>query len=79
MSSRFVAQNIAHRAGSNAILPTVHPQVDRFKEPPDHGLLYDLLWADPAPNFENEPAPASGAAADSFLPNPARGCSYFFT
>ncbi|KAI5122876.1 hypothetical protein M0805_003328 [Coniferiporia weirii] len=54
--------------------------VERFTEPPSHGLLCDLLWADPASNFGNEPdATTNGVVPESFLPNPARGCSYFYT
>ncbi|KAH8109956.1 Metallo-dependent phosphatase [Phellopilus nigrolimitatus] len=55
-------------------------KVSRFIEPPSHGLLCDLLWADPAPNFGSEPeAAANGVVPESFVPNPARGCSYFYT
>ncbi|KAH8897245.1 Metallo-dependent phosphatase [Thozetella sp. PMI_491] len=47
--------------------------LDRFREPPTHGLMCDLLWADPTENFGQE------TTADYFLHNRARGCSYFFT
>ncbi|KAI0036335.1 Metallo-dependent phosphatase [Vararia minispora EC-137] len=55
----------------------------RFQEPGSSGLLCDLLWADPIPNFghENEqtahgPGVPSGTLWER---NGVRGCSYFFT
>ncbi|THH29331.1 hypothetical protein EUX98_g4858 [Antrodiella citrinella] len=58
--------------------------VDRFQEPPSHGLLCDLLWADPVPNFGNEQEPSlefpQGVdPAKQWLHNSTRGCSYYFT
>ncbi|KAL0572654.1 3',5'-cyclic-nucleotide phosphodiesterase (PDEase) (3':5'-CNP) [Marasmius crinis-equi] len=47
--------------------------LDRFREPPTHGLMCDILWADPVEDFGNE------KTSDSFLHNHVRGCSYFFT
>lgn len=47
--------------------------VDRFHEPPTHGLMCDILWADPVENFGSE------KTHESFLHNHVRGCSYFFT
>ncbi|KAF9259137.1 Metallo-dependent phosphatase [Marasmius fiardii PR-910] len=47
--------------------------LDRFREPPTHGLMCDILWADPVEDFGNE------KTTDSFLHNHVRGCSYFFT
>ncbi|KAJ7787789.1 Metallo-dependent phosphatase-like protein [Mycena olivaceomarginata] len=47
--------------------------IDRFREPPTHGLMCDILWSDPAEDFGTE------KTADSFLHNHVRGCSYFFT
>ena len=48
-------------------------QIDRFREPPTHGLMCDILWADPVEDFGTE------KATDSFVHNHVRGCSYFFT
>jgi serine/threonine-protein phosphatase 2B catalytic subunit len=49
------------------------PQIDRFREPPTHGLMCDILWADPVEDFGQE------STNDSFKHNHVRGCSYFFT
>lgn len=51
----------------------VHPQIDRFKEPPTQGLMCDILWADPLEEFGQE------KTNDFFLHNHVRGCSYFFS
>ncbi|KAG5645519.1 3',5'-cyclic-nucleotide phosphodiesterase (PDEase) (3':5'-CNP) [Asterophora parasitica] len=48
-------------------------QIDRFREPPTHGLMCDILWADPVEDFGTE------KTTESFLHNHVRGCSYFFT
>lgn len=48
-------------------------QIDRFREPPTHGLMCDILWADPVEDFGSE------KTTDSFVHNHVRGCSYFFT
>ncbi|WFC96352.1 protein-serine/threonine phosphatase [Malassezia brasiliensis] len=47
--------------------------VNRFREPPTHGLICDLLWADPLEEFGQE------KTNESFMHNHVRGCSYFFT
>ncbi|KAF4616930.1 hypothetical protein D9613_008703 [Agrocybe pediades] len=47
--------------------------IDRFREPPTHGLMCDILWADPVEDFGQE------KTTDSFIHNHVRGCSYFFT
>lgn len=47
--------------------------IDRFREPPTHGLMCDILWADPVEDFGTE------KTTESFLHNHVRGCSYFFT
>ena len=44
--------------------------IDRFDEPPEEGLLTDLLWADPA---EDEKADEA-----QFYTNELRGCSVRF-
>ncbi|EIN04732.1 Metallo-dependent phosphatase [Punctularia strigosozonata HHB-11173 SS5] len=59
-------------------------RMDRFQEPGSHGLLCDLLWADPVENFghEDEQPPTPGrpsAAGQLFLHNETRGCSWFYT
>ncbi|PPQ72383.1 hypothetical protein CVT26_006743 [Gymnopilus dilepis] len=48
-------------------------EIDRFREPPTHGLMCDILWADPVEDFGQE------KTSDSFVHNHVRGCSYFFT
>ncbi|EOR01617.1 Serine/threonine-protein phosphatase 2B catalytic subunit [Wallemia ichthyophaga EXF-994] len=48
-------------------------RIDRFREPPTHGLMCDILWADPLEDFGNE------KSSDAFMHNHVRGCSYFFT
>ncbi|KAM0748455.1 Metallo-dependent phosphatase [Meredithblackwellia eburnea MCA 4105] len=47
--------------------------INRFREPPTHGLMCDVLWADPLEEFGNE------KNSDGFIHNHVRGCSYFFT
>ncbi|KAG2224023.1 hypothetical protein INT45_009609 [Circinella minor] len=47
--------------------------VDRFREPPTHGLMCDLLWADPLEEFGQE------KTNELFIHNNVRGCSYFFS
>lgn len=48
-------------------------QLDRFREPPTHGLMADLLWADPGEDFGEEDN------NHFFRHNDVRGCSYFYT
>lgn len=48
-------------------------QINRFREPPTHGLMCDLLWADPLEDFGSE------KTNESFIHNHVRGCSFFFT
>lgn len=48
-------------------------QLDRFREPPTHGLMCDLLWADPVEDFGRE------RGSEHFIHNHIRGCSFFFS
>ncbi|KIJ29256.1 hypothetical protein M422DRAFT_269330 [Sphaerobolus stellatus SS14] len=47
--------------------------IDRFREPPTHGLMCDILWSDPIEDFGQE------KTQEAFVHNSVRGCSYFFT
>lgn len=47
--------------------------IDRFREPPTHGLMCDILWADPLEEFGQE------KTGEYFIHNSVRGCSYFFS
>lgn len=47
--------------------------IDRFREPPTHGLMCDILWADPLEEFGQE------KTGEFFVHNHVRGCSYFFS
>lgn len=47
--------------------------INRFREPPTHGLMCDLLWADPLEEFGQE------KTNECFIHNHVRGCSYFFS
>ncbi|EKM77729.1 hypothetical protein AGABI1DRAFT_76707 [Agaricus bisporus var. burnettii JB137-S8] len=51
--------------------------MDRFKEPGSHGLLCDLLWADPISCYGTEQG--SVPRGTMFVPNSNRGCSYSYT
>jgi len=54
--------------------------LDRFQEPGSHGLLCDLLWADPINNFGHENENGQGVVPGTqFLNNATRGCSFFYT
>jgi len=43
--------------------------IDRFREPPTHGLMCDILWSDPVEHFGQE------KMMDSFVHNHVRGYS----
>jgi len=45
-------------------------KINRFCEPPSHGAMCDLLWADPNPDFD---------CPEEFLVNTSRGCSYYYS
>ncbi|KAI9334708.1 Serine/threonine-protein phosphatase 2B catalytic subunit [Obelidium mucronatum] len=47
--------------------------INRFREPPTHGIMCDLLWADPLEDFGQE------RTNEFFVHNGVRGCSYFFS
>ncbi|QDS68663.1 3',5'-cyclic-nucleotide phosphodiesterase (PDEase) (3':5'-CNP) [Venturia effusa] len=47
--------------------------INRFREPPTHGLMCDILWADPLEEFGQE------KTQEFFVHNHVRGCSYFFS
>ncbi|KAK9380340.1 Metallo-dependent phosphatase-like protein [Kockiozyma suomiensis] len=47
--------------------------INRFREPPSHGLMCDILWADPLEEFGSE------QTDEHFKVNRARGCSYSFS
>ncbi|KAI9066181.1 Metallo-dependent phosphatase [Trametes sanguinea] len=72
--------------GISPELDTLHDleRMNRFEEPASKGLLCDLLWADPIPNFghETEPSyeyPHGLPSSVPFIDNHTRGCSYYFT
>ncbi|KAJ3101236.1 3',5'-cyclic-nucleotide phosphodiesterase (PDEase) (3':5'-CNP), partial [Physocladia obscura] len=48
-------------------------KIDRFREPPTHGVMCDLLWADPIENFGQE------RNNEFYTHNSARGCSYYYS
>lgn len=47
--------------------------IDRFREPPTHGIMCDILWSDPMEDFGSE------KTSENFVHNHVRGCSFFFT
>jgi serine/threonine-protein phosphatase 2B catalytic subunit len=46
--------------------------IDRFQEPPTRGLFCDMLWSDPAEDFDKE------NSGKTFTSNSVRGCSYSY-
>lgn len=64
--------------------PRAHPpltreQLNRFQEPGSHGLLVDLLWADPVPTYGHEQEDGKIPPGTMFINNGARGCSFYYT
>jgi serine/threonine-protein phosphatase 2B catalytic subunit len=56
---------------TNLSLPAIYQlQINRFREPPLAGLFCDILWSNPARNFEQE---------EWFTHNHERGVSYFYS
>jgi serine/threonine-protein phosphatase 2B catalytic subunit len=49
-------------------------KINRFREPPTRGLMCDILWADPADDYDEETKDNA-----LFIPNSVRGCSYAYT
>ncbi|KAM7534411.1 hypothetical protein Aperf_G00000112067 [Anoplocephala perfoliata] len=48
-------------------------KMDRFREPPTHGPLCDILWSDPTEDFGQE------RNNSHFSQNSVRGCSFFYS
>jgi len=46
-------------------------KLERIKEPPQNGLICDLLWSDPIDNDH-------GMQQGVWAANPSRGCSYYY-
>ncbi|KAK9458089.1 Metallo-dependent phosphatase-like protein [Dipodascopsis uninucleata] len=47
--------------------------INRFREPPTHGIMCDILWADPSEDFGTE------NSQEHFVHNRTRSCSYCFS
>ncbi|RUP19265.1 Metallo-dependent phosphatase-like protein, partial [Jimgerdemannia flammicorona] len=57
----------------NVSLYGVGTPINRFREPPTHGIMCDLLWSDPLEEFGQE------KTNETFIHNHVRGCSFFFS
>lgn len=64
---------IAFHGGISPKLKTLSDlnKINRFKEPPNSGLIIDILWSDP---IDNE----TGLLEDDFVYNEQRGCSFVY-
>ena len=64
---------LAVHAGISPELTTLDniSKLNRFTEPPSHGLLCDILWSDPVDND-------NGDCDEKYKINTARGCGYYF-
>ncbi|EPZ31162.1 Serine/threonine-protein phosphatase 2B catalytic subunit [Rozella allomycis CSF55] len=47
--------------------------LNRFKEPPTHGLMCDILWSDPTEDYGQE------KSNEYYTHNHVRGCSFFYS
>jgi serine/threonine-protein phosphatase 2B catalytic subunit len=75
-------QFLCVHGGISPELPTLKAinTVNRMMEPPREGLFCDLIWSDP---LESQSGQEKGAKSRKgnppFVPNEARGCSYFYS
>jgi serine/threonine-protein phosphatase 2B catalytic subunit len=89
ISPELMTLDDLHRVGYVILFSSMHiltgasTQLNRFQEPGSHGLLCDLLWADPIANYghehENSVHGPGLKPGTMFEHNATRGCSYYFT
>lgn len=48
--------------------------IDRFREPPQYGIMADILWSDPSSDYGTE----EDNKTEPFVLNANRGCSYTY-